>query len=177
MTSRMCKKCYVCGITKPLDKFVRDNRKPEGRKGICKQCRNKQRREYMENNKEWRYKVQRKYYLSSRGYYTRLRSSAKNRGIGFQLEYNEFQKLFNKQDHKCHYCGCSLTRSSERTVMNRKNSDLTVDRLDNSIGYKINNIALCCRRCNMIKGNEFTNDEMLLIADMFIKPKFGEERC
>ena len=45
----------------------------------------------------------------------------------------------------------------------------TNDRMDNSLGYSISNIALSCQRCNNIKGNFFTYDEMVKIGRIIRK--------
>ena len=39
--------------------------------------------------------------------------------------------------------------------MNSKAKRLTIDRLDNSRGYSLDNIVWCCYRCNAIKGDFF----------------------
>ena len=38
------------------------------------------------------------------------------------------------------------------------------DRIDNSKGYERGNLALACLRCNAIKNNYFTKEEMLIIG-------------
>ena len=39
------------------------------------------------------------------------------------------------------------------------------------VGYTPDNIAMCCMPCNSVKSNIFTEQEMLEIADKYIKPK------
>lgn len=34
-----------------------------------------------------------------------------------------------------------------------------LDRKDNSRGYDIDNVVVCCGRCNYAKGSHFTHDE------------------
>jgi hypothetical protein len=41
---------------------------------------------------------------------------------------------------------------------------LTVDRLDNNKGYENGNLALSCMRCNGVKSDYFTEEEMLKIG-------------
>lgn len=49
---------------------------------------------------------------------------------------------------------------------------LTIDRKDNKIGYIIDNMVLCCFRCNSTKSDFFTFEEMLKIGKKIIKPKY-----
>ena len=44
---------------------------------------------------------------------------------------------------------------------------LTIDRMDNSSGYSMDNIVIACRRCNTVKGGWFTYSEMIEIADRY----------
>ena len=49
---------------------------------------------------------------------------------------------------------------------------LTIDCKDNSLGYIKDNLILACDRCNFIKSNIFTYEEMLFIGETFVKPKW-----
>ncbi len=131
-------------------------------------CWNLQRALYKEKNKGKHFESQRKYYLSTNGYYSRLRASAFSRGISFDMEKEEFIYWFEQRENICYYCNCKLERA-----MRRKLSlvNLTIDRKDNSLGYEINNIVKSCRRCNLIKGSWFTTKEMLAIASLYLRPK------
>lgn len=48
-------------------------------------------------------------------------------------------------------------------------SAFSIDRKDNNKGYIMGNITLACKRCNIIKGKWFTEQEMLEIADRYLK--------
>lgn len=112
------------------------------------------------------YPAWKRYYYSSKGYYTKLRFSAKKRNNHFSLGRDEFIAWFESQRLNCFYCGRLLSRNGGYS-----NDNITIDRRDNSIGYQIDNIVMSCRRCNTIKGNTFTADEMREIANKYIKPK------
>ena len=49
---------------------------------------------------------------------------------------------------------------------------LSIDCKDNDLGYTIDNIVLACDRCNFIKSNIFTYEEMCFIGENLIKPKW-----
>ena len=48
-------------------------------------------------------------------------------------------------------------------------SALTFDRKDNNEGYTIDNLALSCRRCNLMKGDWLTYEQTLEIANKYFK--------
>lgn len=50
-------------------------------------------------------------------------------------------------------------------------NNLSIDRKYNELGYTIDNLCLACNRCNTVKGNTFTYDEMVEIGHNYIKPK------
>ena len=66
--------------------------------------------------------------------YNHYISSAKRRNYKFELTFDEFSTIFNT---KCSYCGESKSRG--------------VDRIDNTIGYTLQNSTSCCAICNKMK--------------------------
>lgn len=86
----------------------------------------------------------------------RYRTGAFERGYSFELGYEECQRLFGS---KCKWCGSAP--SASHAVGDRKQYRLTyngIDRLDNSKGYTIDNVAACCKVCNRAK-NAMSVDE------------------
>jgi hypothetical protein len=82
-------------------------------------------------------------------------NSAKKRNLVFELTDGQFLEL-TKQD--CWYCGTgpAQIRYAENSKKKQKVSDRYcfyngVDRLDNIIGYTINNSVPCCGKCNKMK--------------------------
>lgn len=67
--------------------------------------------------------------------YRHYRSGAKKRNLEFSITLALFSELVNGS---CFYCG--------------ETKFLGVDRLDNSMGYKIDNIVSCCKTCNFAKN-------------------------
>lgn len=68
------------------------------------------------------------------GRYTMYKTTAKRRGLEFLITLEEFTSLISKN---CTYCG--------------SNDSVGVDRIDNQIGYLIENSTSCCTTCNMMK--------------------------
>lgn len=74
--------------------------------------------------------------------------SAKKRNLSFSISLDDFLKL-TKMD--CHYCG---SFPSNKTKFVKGNGSYTyngLDRVDNLIGYNIDNLVPCCRQCNISK--------------------------
>ena len=58
----------------------------------------------------------------------------------------------------------------EHYKMNRER--LSVDCMDNLRGYEVGNMVLACGRCNFIKSDIFSYDEMMTLAQTYLKPKW-----
>ena len=131
--------------------------------------RNKQKRE---SNRESHNAYRNNYRTKNpSGIYDVLKQGAKKRNIAVTVSREDFVNWYKIQDRVCFYC-----KRDEPTVINdnhfiiRKAKRLTIDRMNNDRGYENDNLALCCQRCNNIKSNYFTVDEMLLIGQI-IKSK------
>ena len=97
--------------------------------------------------------------------YYGLKTRAKRTGIEFGFTRKEFETWFNHQELKCHYCGADLIKEATRDTQSP--FDLTVDRKDNKCGYVSDNIVMACKRCNLIKTDIFTEQEMVEIATKY----------
>jgi hypothetical protein len=62
----------------------------------------------------------------------------------------------------CIYCGEEVSWTEFHLVKN--GSRYNLDRKDNSLGYSKNNCVVCCGRCNRVKSNQFTYEQMLQIG-------------
>jgi hypothetical protein len=111
--------------------------------------------------------------MSAKGIYNDLKKNSVKRNREFPLERNEFIEWFDSKPKKCFYCGISekFVAGKYKTSSGHKINRLTIDRIDNSKPYSIKNIVWACYRCNSIKSNFFTADEMKELAEKFIKPK------
>lgn len=70
--------------------------------------------------------------------FQRLRISAKQRGNDFSLSLVEYKEI--RKNDVCFYC--------DKTY-----DILTIDRVDNNLGYIKENCVVACRRCNYIKSD------------------------
>ena len=116
-----------------------------------------------------KYRAYRRDYKSynPRGIFSSVKSGAKKRGITVAFTIDEFEKWWNEQPQICFYCKrpFELIKSLNDSVNNRAKR-LTIDRIDNLQGYSLGNIRLACYRCNQIKGDYFTEAEMLKIGEI-----------
>jgi hypothetical protein len=83
--------------------------------------------------------------------YKAYRRSAKRRNISFDLTLAQFKQFENKP---CRYCGADV-------------NPISLDRVDNDIGYIINNVDSCCFRCNSLKHVFDEYDFLIHIADIY----------
>ena len=115
-----------------------------------------------------------KYRQSPKGIFRCIKSSCdiKNNGR-LQITQQEFIDWYNLQEQKCYYCNITTEnwiKSGDKLANNFKR--LTIERINNDIGYIIPNIKLVCYRCNTIKSDFFNHEEMLEISKI-IKRKRG----
>jgi hypothetical protein len=96
--------------------------------------------EHREENKAYLKIYHKTYRFSARGKYERLKFAAKkfNRVLDISLE--EYSLII--AGAICAYCSYDLSHSG----------GYSLDRVDHSKGYTIDNCVPCCRDCNSIKG-------------------------
>jgi len=100
-----------------------------------------------------------------------IKSRSKQYGLEFDLSKSSFTEWYNSQNKHCHYCGIS---AEELKLTGRKKNMLTIDRKNNTIGYRLDNICLACFRCNNMKSNFFTEQEWVEICDKYVKPRLDD---
>lgn len=79
-----------------------------------------------------------------------MRSRARKKGLECTMTTGDVLRVM---ELPCIYCG-SHAKYSE------------LDRKDSAIGYLVSNVVPACRRCNTIKNNVVTYEEMLKIVDI-----------
>lgn len=95
--------------------------------------------------------------------FTIYRSRARKRKIRFSLSREEFYALVKLP---CHYCGSPpqnkirRPRVYGRAVFRYQG----IDRKDNARGYTTDNVVPCCGRCNWLKSDILSYEEMLIVG-------------
>ena len=99
------------------------------------------------------------------GIYAHLKQGAKRRNLIMFFNKDEFVKWYKQQKQQCYYCKRTLKelKKDKREHANLK-IRFSIERKNNKIGYKLNNIVLACSRCNTIKSDYFTEKEMIKIG-------------
>ena len=164
------KKCVKC----LKNKTIHDFREYEQGKYLnnCIKCNRKQVNKWIENNKEKKTKANYKYNNSLRGflvnafnYIIKRSRKRKNRKIikvnlTKQQFFEEFLLHYERFGMNCRYTGVPLTTVSNRGggQINITQTNLSVDRIDNSLPYQVDNIVFCTHEFNNRKSSVGIDD-------------------
>ena len=161
--TKLIKRCCHCHEVKSIDEFGRNRSKKDRHQEYCLPCAKYYRsywRRYPNPDLE-----RRRIILSlPTNRWHQLRYRAIKDKTSFTLDRNQFIAWFNSQEKVCYYCKTPLGLSG------RGNLDgVTIDRKDNAKGYSLDNLALACRRCNIMKGSWLTEEQTLEIANKYFR--------
>lgn len=128
------KKCCVCKLSEPIVRFA------PSIKYTCAKCAAQRLNKYraIRGSRAW-----------ANVRCSNLKRKADRLGIPFDLNINTVLELYSNSN--CGYCG-------------RKTNKITMDRKNPADGYCKNNIFPSCLKCNMVKSNLITHEQMLLIG-------------
>ena len=131
------------------------------------QHRKEHKEETKEYNKEWYLKNKEKYKEERHNYaqmpksiFGRLSQTAKRKNLPI-CPKEEFINWYEKQEKICVYCDIpvELLKPLEWGRKHCRNR-LTIERINNSKGYLIDNICLACDICNRSKNEDMVFKEM-----------------
>lgn len=92
--------------------------------------------------------------------YLSYKLGAKKRNHQFKLSKDEFKFLVFQN---CYYCNNIPSRQS-KIQTNRIVSLNGIDRINNKLGYVIENVVPCCKNCNLAK-QQLSNEEFLNLIE------------
>lgn len=166
--------CGKCEKIKPITAFSRNKCRKDGLQDYCKQCMYALNKQWLKTYptqiiSEHRIEYLRHYRRRGKSKGRELRRKAKERGTGFNMTIQEFADWFNGQKKICHYCGREVFEFSDLPPNKRRLSGLTIDRMDNNEPYAVDNIAIACGRCNLMKGSWLTEKQTSEIAKRYFK--------
>lgn len=144
----MKKKCSGCKEMKTIDLFSSNKSRYDGKSHYCKECSSK----IKSKNKN----------LSIKSYMVDiLRSSkrtAKIRGITeYSITIQDLLLLYDKQNGLCAITSVPMTNiSGQGKIL----TNCSIDRIDSSKGYTLDNVQLTCLSINMMKLNA-TSEEFI----------------
>ena len=105
---------------------------------------------YVKKHKARVQKYNSEYNRKLAGKWRSIKSSSKARNLLLTLTEGEFEKLLSSL---CHYCG--------------NTNDIGIDRVDNSLGYTLENSVSCCSKCNYMKKTLNVENFLLHIAKIY----------
>lgn len=148
------KYCKSCRIDHPLNKeFWYPKRDKEF--GLCKISSLQRKKKYY---KEGRYTkrnrtLDNKYKASIKGRFANLKKETKRRNLNLDLTIEQYQQIvlnscFYDSSHLLPIYGTGL------------------DRIDNNLGYTLDNVVPCCYNCNRIRNDSMSHEEMIEVANL-----------
>jgi len=93
------------------------------------------------------------------------RNKQKEFNISFE-EYIEFTKI-----DKCHYCNKNVNWQAHTGSGNYR---YNLDRKDSNVGYIKDNLVVCCKECNYMKGAHFSYEEFIEVIKLL---KIMRNKC
>lgn len=158
------RKCFRCKSILPLNQefFYKDSARIHGLSYECKTCLSLRKKGKDRRTERWK-NLNDDQKQKVRERQKRYAKTDKGRAISLSKAYKKIDKNKNHQNDigqeyllnviflsSCVYCG-----STEK---------LGCDRVDNSIGHTIANCVPACGDCNIMRGDRFTYQEMLIIG-------------
>ncbi len=161
------KKCKKCLIDKPLDQFYNTKVLKDGKRSHCKVCENLRHSEYTKKAKVQLRIKDRKYrayyHISLKGYAARLYSGAVYRAKKKNLEFDLTSEWILKQLTPLICQATGLNLKIERPENSKSGMfQPTLDRIDSSKGYTIDNTIVTCWWWNVMK-QDWSNTQVLEI--------------
>lgn len=168
---KLCTKCKQMKLEK---EFNKNSKLSSGLRSWCRECDLFAYNEYKKKNYELEKERKREWARTPSGIYNRLKYGKGRKELCISKE--SFIKWYNIQDKKCVYCDISEKLLNHiKDTQNNKCINLSIDRVDNKRGYEEGNLVLACLRCNYIKSDFFTFEEMREIGQNFVKTKWEDE--
>ena len=164
------KKCIKCLKNKSISEF----RQYETGKylNVCLKCNRKIVNKWIKNNKQRKTESNYKYNNSTRGFLVnafnyvmkRSRKRKNRKSVEVKLTKQQFFEEFllhvERFGMNCRYTGVPLTTISNRGggQINITQTNLSVDRIDNSLPYQVDNIVFCTHQFNNRKSSVGIDD-------------------
>jgi hypothetical protein len=140
--------CKTCKRKLPSSEFYSP---PSGTRHNCKKCEYAYSRAYFRKHPDFRPRYERNYRRQNprKRWASACLSGHKRRGHAIQLSYNELCEVALKTE-SCFICGKMLDWQLGNKGRMKDNSP-TLDRVDNEIVIRADNIAIMCYKCNATK--------------------------
>ena len=157
------KHCPRCNKYKPLSEFGKSNQTKTRKNCWCLECCREVAKEYRQTPAGIYQNIK------GRCKYNERHDAYNRKHHKFNITKKEFIEWYEKQPKLCAYCDIPEEKLSLLKDSTNKSKKLNIDRIDNDKGYEIGNMVLSCTRCNYIKSDFFTFDEMREIGQKHVK--------
>ena len=158
--------CKCCNQELPLTDFYpsRGKKSKKGyRRATCKWCIAKKEKIAREENPEKYLKKRREVQTRwRRGHPLVPRYWKVTKGAERNFTRKEFEDWVKSQGVCCYYCG----RKVEWNTQTINGREATFDHKDRGLPCTLSNLALCCRRCNMVKSKWLSEAKMLEVGKL-----------
>lgn len=104
-----------------------------------------------------------KYTKTDDGRYVHAQAIAKFRDKNWDINKADYLNLLKKP---CYYCNGILD----------DNGGAGLDRIENSLGYTLDNVIRCCSFCNYLRGDLLTVEETKILIDVLISLRYGNKQ-
>lgn len=162
------KKCLSCGKIKLLERFEKNKNSHLGRSNRCHDCNIERTNEWASRNIDNYLKRLVNSHHQNRKFRTKHRMKSGARPKEFWKDscvtYKFLKRLWKKQDGKCAITGIGMTHAMGQ---GSTQTNVSIDRIDSSIGYETGNVQLVCKAVNTIK-NELKNDDLIFWCERII---------
>ena len=202
------KACARCGEVKPFSEFHKNPRNRDGLHSYCKVCNKAGAAAHLKTEKG-KASLKRAlnkaadagYFRYGKGGISILRQGAEKRSIDFNLTAESLKDWWHSHPDVCCYCGITVDEYLEirtfiiaytganfeiskfkrfyRSPKHQSIRWMTIDRVDNSVGYDTSNMVKSCWICNSLKSDFFDGAQMKTIAPQIIsrlKDEIEKER-
>jgi 5-methylcytosine-specific restriction endonuclease McrA len=89
-----------------------------------------------------------------------LKYRCKRKRVALTLTYDDIVSLTATRN--CHYCGAAINWVPHH--VKHESRPINLDRKNNADGYTLENVVVCCSRCNKAKNTIFTYEEWLQLG-------------
>lgn len=152
--------CLKCKQSKALIYFCINTQCADNLNKVCKSCKNKYDKNVRdEYRKIHKFSKSTAYREESLEKFLRIslnctKSSAKRRNIFFDLKLKDTMDCYEKQKGLCNISGIPMTNITRQGHIA---TNISVDRIDNTKPYEVNNIHLVCYIVNIMKHTSDLN--------------------
>jgi len=99
--------------------------------------------------------------------FSRLKTHIKRKNATIEWEKDDFIKWYNSQEKICTYCEKKVVRHVGKT--GPQHDSISIDRKNHNGPYSESNCVICCMKCNIVKSNALTFDQMKNIVGPLLK--------